>query len=774
MSLDKPTGYKTLLLALYLVCSLSLKAQIRHYDPSNSSHVPVMGVNGNLGITGIGDDYDVKYYRLEAYINPDTTVKYIQGKLTTYYETKASGFNLLKLDFRNNMIIDSIYYRGSKLAGASYTKDVDTLKITLTTRPINYLDSISVFYKGTPDIGPSSTGFVKSTHGSSPVKNYIYTLSEPYSARNWWPCKLDVRDKADSLDLIMMSPSAFMTAGNGTLVSNTVSGLYRTMVWKHRYPIPAYLVAIAVARYSVITSPNVTISGTSMPVYHYVFPEHNTATAKTTLEKVRPMLTAMSTAFGDYPFKNEKYGHYEFGFSGGMEHSTFSGMNWSTFDVSTDWSVIAHELGHQWFGDQVTCGSWKDIWVNEGFAKFSELIAAENIPSIGSPTLATHRSNIKSNAVASTSQTTYRNDTTSLGTIFSPSVYIYDRGAMILNMLRATLGDTKFFTALRNYTSDPLLSYKNAITNDVKRHMENVSGLDLTDFFNDWIYNNGHATYSISYGFSTNYVGIRAIQSRVSGSSASYFDMPLQFRVSNATRDTIITLFDNDGVLNVVNNGTMTNWGMNSIGVRLSFTPTSIAFDPNSQVLATSGALAVNSTLPIRKITLSGKASSSKNILSIDASFTGGINKLILERSINGQDFDALKSIETPEAKESFVLNMEDVNPTFSDLYYRVKLIMNDGETGYSNIIRLSNQEVSGDIVIYPNAATDFFNVAVKSNTEKVMLKIYTQDGKLKETRQAIGKNILVKFNSVGWTRGFYLVEIHDGSTIQRRKLLIH
>jgi hypothetical protein len=772
MSVDKPMGYKTLLLAFYLICSITLKAQIRHYDPSNPSTVPVMGLNGNLGITGVGDNYDVKYYRLEMYINPDTT-KYLRGKLTTYYQTLVSGFNLLKLDFRNNMIIDSIYYRGSKLAGASYIKDADTLKITLTTRPANYLDSVSIFYQGVPDIGPSSTGFAKATHGSSPVKNYIYTLSEPYSARNWWPCKLDVRDKADSLDLIIKTPSAFKAAGNGTLVSETVTGAYRTAVWKHRYPIPAYLVATAVANYQVYESANVVIGGVSMPVYNYIFPENLTTTAKTTLDRVRPMLTAMSTAFGDYPYKLEKYGHYEFGFSGGMEHATFSGMNKSTFDGSTDWSVIAHELGHQWFGDQVTCGSWKDIWVNEGFAQFSELIAAENIPALNTY-LAGHRSSIKTAAIANTTQTTYRNDTSSLGTIFSPSVYIYDRGAMILNMLRATLGDDKFFTALRNYTSDPLLSYKNAITGDVKRHMENVSGLNLTDFFNDWIYNNGHATFAISYGFSSNYVGIRAVQSKTSGSSASNFDMPLQFRVSNGTKDTMLTFFYDDGVLNLVKNGTMTNWGLNQMGVRLSFTPTSITFDPNNQILATTTSMTVNATLPIRKILLSGKSSSSKNMLSVDASFTGGIKKLILERSINGQDFDPLKSVEKPEAKESFVMNMEDANPTFSDLYYRVKVIMNDGEIGYSNIVKLSNDEVSGDIVIYPNAATDYFNVAVKSNTEKVQVKIYTQDGKLKETRQAIGKNILVKFNCVSWTKGFYLVEIHDGSTIQRRKLLIH
>ncbi len=774
MSVDKPLGYKPLLLALFLVCSLSLKAQIRHYDPSSSSTVPVMGVNGNLGITGVGDDYDVKYYRLSMYINPDTT-NYVRGNLTMYYQTLASSFNQVKMDYRATMLVDSVMYRGTKIASGSITRSGDELHITLpVSRSINFLDSLTVFYRGVPEAAVSGTGWVRTTHNTS--QNYIYTLSEPYSARNWWPCKLAVQDKADSLDMIITTPSAFKAAGNGSLVSETVTGAHRTVFWKHRYPIPAYLVATAVANYQVHTGSNVTIGGTSMPVFHYIFPESNTATARTTLNKVNPMLTAMSAAFGDYPYKLEKYGHYQFGFSGGMEHATFSGMNVTTFDGSADWTVIAHELGHQWFGDQVTCGSWKDIWVNEGFAKFSELIAAENIPSIGTPNLATHRTNIKANATGTSyrTQTTYRNDTTSLTSIFSPSIYIYDRGAMILNMLRATLGDTKFFTALRNYTSDPLLSYKNAFTADVKRHMENVSGLNLADFFNDWIYNNGHATYAISYGFSSNYVGIRAVQSRTSGSSAAYFDMPLQFHVSNATRDTIITLYDDDGVLNVVKNGTMSNWGMNQIGVRLSFTPTSITFDPNSQVMATATSMTVNAALPIRRILISGKSSSSKNILSVDASFTGGIQKLILERSINGQDFDPLKSIETPEAKESFLLNIEDANPTFSDLYYRAKLIMNDGEIGYSNIIKLSNQEISSDIVIYPNAATDYFNVALKSNTEKVQVKIYTQDGKLKETRHAIGKNILVKFNCVSWTKGFYLVEIHDGSTIQRRKLLIH
>ncbi len=771
MSYAIPKGVRTLLLVISLISYGSASAQIRHYDPATS--VPIMGTTGNLGITGIGDNYDVKYYRLEAYINPDSATKYIRGKLTTYYVTQVSSFSQLKLDFRNNMTIDSIYYRGVKLGTGSYTKDVDTLKITLTTRPANYLDSVSIFYRGIPDVGPSSTGYVKSTHGTTTTYNYIYTLSEPYSARNWWPCKLDNRDKADSLDLVIKTPSAFMTAGNGTLVSNTITGAYRTMVWKHRYPIPAYLVALAVARYQVITSPNVTISGTSMPVYHYVFPEHNNATSQTALEKVRTMLTVFSSAFGDYPFKNEKYGHYEFGFSGGMEHSTFSGMNFSTFDNTADWSTIAHELGHQWFGDKVTCGSWKHIWVNEGFAKFSELIAAENIPSIGTPTLATHRANIKTNALNNTAQTTIRNDTTSLTSIFSPSVYIYDRGAMILNMLRATLGDTKFFQALQNYTSDPLLAYRTAVTDDVKRHMENVSGLNLTDFFNDWVYNNGHATYNIQYAFGTNRIGLKITQSRVTGSTASYFDMPLQLRIQGASRDTIVTLFDNDGVLNVVKDGVMTTWGTSEYGLKLGFTPTTISFDPNSRILATA-TLGANATLPIRNLQLSGKSSSAKNILNVDAIFSGSVQYIALERSIDGKQFEEIRKINQPEAQESLLYNFEDPSPLFSEVYYRAKMVLIDGDVAYSNIIKLTNDQVRSDVLIYPSPATDHFNIALKASSNSVSVNIYMSNGKLKEVRRATGKNILMKFNCDSWSSGIYIVKILDGSTIQQRKLIIN
>jgi len=122
-----------------------------------------------------------------------------------------------------------------------------------------------------------------------------------------------------------------------------------------------------------------------MDLYNLLWNGTNTANAQTALNRTADMLTVMSNRFSDYPFKNEKYGHYTFGFGGGMEHNTFSGMGTTTYDATNDWSVIAHELGHQWFGAavtcgswrDVTCGSWRDIWVNEGFARYSEVVYLE-------------------------------------------------------------------------------------------------------------------------------------------------------------------------------------------------------------------------------------------------------------------------------------------------------------------------------------------------------------------------------------------------------------
>ncbi|MEO7141578.1 MAG: M1 family aminopeptidase, partial [Ferruginibacter sp.] len=338
-------------------------------------------------VAGTGLDYDVKYYRLELRINPDTSIgKYIRGKVTTYFTNISPGFNVIKFDFAAALGCDSVYYHGTKLPTINKVENGDVLEITIPAL-INAgtLDSVSVFYKGVPPTVPDlggGLGFVKGTHGKR--LNYVYTLSEAYSAYTWWPCKSMVTsDKADSLDMIISTPTGFKAAGNGTKVSETTVGNKVITYWKHRYPISSYQVCTAVANYvQYPTTPTlVNIGGTQMPLYNFIFPETNTTGSQTALNKTALMLTTFSSKYGDYPFKNEKYGHYTFGFGGGMEHNTFSGMSANTYSSSSSWDIIAHELGHQWFGASVTCGSWRDIWLNEGFATYSEILCAEFAPS---------------------------------------------------------------------------------------------------------------------------------------------------------------------------------------------------------------------------------------------------------------------------------------------------------------------------------------------------------------------------------------------------------
>ncbi|HSN61085.1 MAG TPA: M1 family aminopeptidase, partial [Ferruginibacter sp.] len=329
-----------------------------------------------------GLDYDQVYARLELRLNPDTTLstgKYVWGGITTYFKTGKTNFNLITFDMASALTCDSVYYHGVKLPAGNIVEQVDTLRITLPNIvTMGTLDSVKVFYKGTPPTVPTwtTTGFVRG--GTTGSTSYIHTLSEPYSAYTWWPSKSRVAfDKFDSVDIIVSTPSAFRVAANGKRMGEPITGVNRVTTWKHRYPISTYQICIGVARYVQYpaTPTLVNIGGTNMELYNLLW--SNALGSSVALDRTAEMLTVMSSKFSDYPFKNEKYGHYTFGFGGGMEHNTFSGMGTGTYNASTDWDVIAHELGHQWWGGSVTCGSWRDIWVNEGFARYSEIVYLE-------------------------------------------------------------------------------------------------------------------------------------------------------------------------------------------------------------------------------------------------------------------------------------------------------------------------------------------------------------------------------------------------------------
>ncbi len=763
-----------------------------HYQHVNKKmEAAASGQKGTLALPTTGLDYDVKYYRLELRINPDTLVgKYIKGKVTIYFTTKIANFSVANFDMATTLASDSVYYHGAKMAAGNINRaTADLIRITIPTiAAIGTLDSVSIFYKGVPPVEPLfGSGYVQATHGTAPVRNYIYTLSEPYSSFTWWPCKSYIaNDKADSMDMIVSTPLGFRSASNGTRVYEVTSGSTVTTYWKERYPIPAYLVCVAVANYvQYPTIPTmVNIGGTMMPNYSLIFPETNTAAARTALDRVPLMLTTFSSLFGDYPFKNEKYGDYTFGFGGGMEHQTFSGENASVYNATSDWNVLAHEAAHQWWGDNVTCGSWQDIWVNESFADYSEILCAEFAPSIAaanSETGLSVRMSHKNTAMlaANQAQTTYRTDTSNIATIFTPSQYIYQRGGMIVSMLRTLLGDTKFFQALKNYQSDPLLKLGNAYTSDVKRHMEAVSGLNLTTFFNNWIYNRGVAIYSgvagavCEWDNSGKNIVLKLVQKTTGTPTPTMprFDMPVAVRIQGsvpATMDTTVIIYDQGGTLYYVQNGVLTNAGTgNLINFPLSFVPTTMTFDFYAQVLAT-GAFTKNAALPVTAtvlatniVTFTGKKQNSavKLVWSVDN--TTDYAAFEIEKSANGNSFEKIATINANDFAGKYDFGYNDYTLLPGTAYYRIKTIQKDGTTDYTKTITIANKADDASYTITPNPASDYIFISGTGSREIADIKIYDAAGRMvKELLKQSFVNNTVKIAVTDLVIGNYFVEI--------------
>lgn len=737
-----------------------------------------------MSVPSTGLDYDVKYHRLELRINPDTSIgKYISGKVVTYFETGVANFSLLTFDFANPLVCDSVYYQGTKLSAIKIARPTDLLQITLPTIAANgTLDSVAIYYHGVPPNVPgfsNGTGFVNAKHNTT--KNYVYTLSEPYSAYTWWPCKsFVVNDKADSLDMIVSTPVGFKTAGNGTLISETTVGSNVITYWKHRYPIAAYQVCTAVANFVQypVTPTLVNIGGTAMPLYNYLFPETNTTAAHNALDKTALMLTTFSSKFGDYPFKNEKYGHYTFGFGGGMEHNTFSGMHPGTYDQTGDWDIIAHELGHQWFGASVTCGSWGEIWINESFATLAESICAEFAPSIcNGQTGASRRGYHKSQAinVGNQYQSIYVSDTSSITSIFTPAVYVYERGAMVLYMLRTALGDANFFQAVQNYENDPLLKYRNAVTADVKRHMEAVSGLDLSTFFDNWIYNTGFATYNAGWNNAGTNLVLQLPQT-TQYSALSHFDMPVAVRVQGSGGDTTIIVYDKGGIIYYDDNGVLTSSGYNIVQYDLSFVPTSVTFDAFNQVLA-NGSFSKNgalSTLSTNIVNFSGKRNKTVVNLWWTLENSTDIKSFEVERSDDGIHFEKIGNVDPAAILSKTNFSFTDYTSTSQGNYYKVKLVQNSAKAAYTKTIFVDAPD--NIYTITPNPAQDFILVKSKIASAAVTINIY--DGSGNRVKHFANKNFSnhtsLRLSVADLSSGSYFIEIKSAvKSSSARQLII-
>ena len=473
-------------------------------------------------LTLVPDNYDMIYHRCEWRVDPDTV--YISGNVTSYFKPKTAGFNQIDYDLSTALTVDSVKYHATSLTFAQLAGDL--LQITLPgIIPAGTLDSTTVYYHGTP----ASSGFGSFNHTLHSGVPIIWTLSEPFGAKDWWPCKQDLIDKMDSLDIIVTTPQINRVGSNGVLVSETLSGTDKIYHWKTRYPIAAYLLGIAVTNYSYYSNYVPLTPTDSLEVLNYVYPE-DLAVAESETPDIINVIKFYDSLTIVYPFANEKYGHAEFGWGGGMEHQTM------TFVINFGHSLIAHECAHQWFGDHVTCGSWQDIWLNEGFATYFEGLTEQRF----FPGTWYSWKQAKIASITSVPNgSVLCDDTTSVSRVFDGRL-TYNKGSYLLHMLRWKLGDSTFFLGLKNYLNDPALSGKYAKTPNLKAHLESVSGLNLTNFFNEWYYGQGYPSYQITYSQTGTAVSVTANQTQ-SDASVSFYDMPIPIRfLGIAGEDTTI------------------------------------------------------------------------------------------------------------------------------------------------------------------------------------------------------------------------------------------
>ena len=476
------------------------------------------------------DQIDVKYYLLDLHIT--ASPQYLRGRVVMNAVSTQAGLDSVVLDLMRALTVDSVRMGGQQVA---FRQDSATFTIFLD-RGYNpgELISTEIFYEGVP--GSSGFGsFEFSAHGASVP--WVWTLSEPYGAKDWWPCKDHPADKADSTDMYVTIDSSFRAGSNGTLqpVIQNADGTV-TYHWQERHPISTYLVSLAITNYAEMKCYFDYAPGDSMLVLNYVLPEHLSADSALILN-VLDGLRIYSGLFGLYPFIDEKYGHSEFGWGGGMEHQTMTSV-----DAFSE-SLLMHELAHQWFGDMITCRTWPNIWLNEGFATFCEAVYEEH--KYGENNYWAVMNNWMNYAKSATGSV-YVNDSSDVGTLFD-GARVYAKGASALHMLRHVLGDSVFFQAMYNYAHLAGARYNTAATSDFESVCEATSGKDLSYFFNEWIcgLNYPQYTYSWSQVFFDSGATVTIHVHQTTGTpTPSFFTMPVDFRFSTAGWDTTITLWN--------------------------------------------------------------------------------------------------------------------------------------------------------------------------------------------------------------------------------------
>jgi len=546
----------------------------RFLAESAEGEVPAYSEESRRAAREAMDASDALHYELDievSNLNPAGNTCTLTGTNRMTIRSSIDGMIEFTFRLRSQYTITSALLNDTTDITGSVTTLSTTTRHAPLDRAYNTGDEFTLTIAYTGNTFSAGFGSINvGTHSGTPI---VETLSEPYYSYSWWPVKDgdvgvpgDNSDKA-TIDFAITVPNNYVVPSNGLLVSEqALSGDRKRYEWSTAYPITAYLVSFAATNYNT-WSVDYTHPGGTMPVQFFIYPTNDTPTNRASWEKAVDMIEAFVPFYGEYPFIDEKYGIYNFNFGGGMEHQTITGQ------TGFGESLTSHELSHQWWGDMITCKTWSDIWLNEGFATFSECLWEEY--KTGTQNLAAYFSAILSRKPFSIGGTVYvYPDEISVGRIFDSNLS-YRKGAWVLHQLRGVVGDTTFFDILSDYRA--AYAFSAATTDEFAAVASSTYGQDLSWFFDQWVYQAGWPTYQFGWANvnveGQDYLHVRIAQTQ----SAAYppvFIMPVDLVVTIGGSPQTVTVWNDQRTQIFV--------------VPVAGPVTALQFDPNQWILRSS------------------------------------------------------------------------------------------------------------------------------------------------------------------------------------------
>ena len=515
MKIRKPYIY---LLFILIAVPLHMFSQFSMFSTRKSRNIPFITATAP-GYSLQEEKYDVSFYFIDLEVTNQST--YIKGSVTILAHRIAVSIDTFVVELSQKLAVDSVFLQENKCS--NYLQENNLLKIDLSGSEKTSAEyKLEIFYHGLAGSGGFYSGISSMT--ATPWKQKVtYTLSEPFQAKDWFPVKQNLRDKADSSWVFITVDSTLKVGSNGLLrdIKKLADGR-RRFEWKSNYPVAFYLLSFSAGNYIDYSFYAPLDADDSVLVQNYLYDSPGIDTVKYIINQTPALLKLFSDDFGTFPFIKEKYGHCMAPMGGGMEHQTMTTI------AGFDFGIVAHELAHSWFGDYLTCGTWQDIWINEGFASYSEYIALDALKS--------HEEAVKWLAQAQNYSINYPlggvylspEESRNVQRIFNSSL-TYKKGGAIIHMLRYEINnDSHFFAIIRDYVKS--FANSNATGEDFMHIVERNTGENFEWFFNQWYYGKGFPCFVTGWRQQGDTLVLNSSQT-TSAPDPAFFKTHLDYRI---------------------------------------------------------------------------------------------------------------------------------------------------------------------------------------------------------------------------------------------------